>query len=97
MKHHIKLVYLDDGVVSPVDREFDMDRIKVGDTCVFTTPDNKEITCIASPDEDAVCADCVFYYSKYSCSGVDDFCCRYIDSQRPGISYVPIDRILEDL
>jgi hypothetical protein len=97
MKHHIKLVYEDDGVLSPADDKFDMERIKVGDICVFTVPGNGEITCIASPDPDAVCANCAFDYSEYTCSGVDNFCCRYIDSQHPGLSYVPVGKILEDL
>lgn len=95
MKHHIKLVYNDDGVLAPVDGEFD--KIKVGDTCVFTIPDNKEITCIASSDPAAVCANCFFDNSEYSCSGADAFCCSYYSYQQPGISYVPTDMILEGL
>ena len=97
MKHYIKLVYEDDGAVSPVEGEFDKNLIKVGDTCVFITPDNKEITCIVSPDEDAVCANCVFDHSKYTCTGADTFRCSYYDYQRPGVSYVPTDIILEGL
>lgn len=97
MKHHIKLVYGDDGVLSPVDGDMDKHLIKVGDTCVFTIPDNKEITCIASPDPDAVCTACAFYNSKNTCSGFDHFCCGYRDYRMTGISYVPTDMILEDL
>ena len=98
MKHHIKLVYNDDGVLSPVDGEFGKNLINVGDICVFSIPDNKEIICIASPDESAVCTDCVFDNSEYTCSGVDSFrCARLGTSRQTGISYVPIDMLMEGI
>lgn len=98
MKHHIKLVYDDDGSLSPVDGEFEKNLINVGDICVFSIPDNKEIRCIASLDEAAVCTDCVFEHSKYSCSGAASFRCYALeDYNRPGISYVPIDMLLESV
>lgn len=98
MKHHIKLVYEDDGSVSPVDGEFYKNLINVGDVCVFSTPDNKEIRCIASLDEGAVCNNCVFEHSKYPCSGATSFRCANIEEyNRPGISYVPIDMLLESV
>ena len=98
MKHHIKLIYNDDGVLTPVDGEFDKNLIDVGDICVFSIPDNTDITCIAALDENAVCADCVFDNSEYTCSGTDSFrCTRLGTSRNTGISYVPTDMILEDL